>query len=87
MRAVAHPMPPDDPAGAVVLPSVFEAVTGVIDAWDADDDAAAAALDIASAFRCDAVMFAGGGDCGYDENLKLWYATVMLDIKGCALRA
>lgn len=76
----------DDPRGAQ-LQTDYEAVMGVFDGWDSDDDAAAAALDIAGVFGCDAVMFPPGGDNGYDDATGIWYETIMLDIKGRILRS
>jgi len=75
----------DDATGAK-LPTAFEAVNGVIGAWDSDDDAAAASLDVDGAFRCDAVMFTDGGDCGFDSAAQVWFATIMLEVKGYVLR-
>lgn len=75
----------DDATGAS-LQSAFETVMGIFDGWDSDDDAAAAALEIAGLFACDAVMFAPGGDNGYDDATSIWYETIMLDITGRILR-
>ena len=74
----------DDPAGAG-MPAAYEAVVGVTDAWDADDDAAALALSVDSIFRCDAVMPAGG-DCGFDDAVGAWYVTVQFMVRGCVTR-
>ncbi len=74
----------DDPTGALVA-AASEAAVGVFGAWDTDDDAAAAALDIDNLFRCDAVSFAPGGDCGYDEQVSAWFAMWAVNIKGRVL--
>lgn len=74
----------DDPTGAI-LSAAVEKTLGVVAAWDTDDDAAAAALNITSIFRCDAVMFAPGGDCGLDDAQGVRFASVMVDIAGCLI--
>lgn len=76
----------DDPTGAVTL-GAYAAISELFVAWQKTEDVAAAALSIADEFQADAVLFAAGGDCGYDENKGSWYATIMLDIKGCVLEA
>jgi hypothetical protein len=72
----------DDATGAHMT-EMFEALLGIIGGWDKDNDASAAALDIAGVFRCDGVMFGSGGDCGYDEQRASWYATMAVEIVGC----
>jgi hypothetical protein len=72
----------DDATGAHMT-EMFEALLGIIGDWDKDNDASAAALDIAGVFRCDGVMFGSGGDCGYDEQRASWYATMAVEIVGC----
>ena len=74
----------DDETGAH-LTEMFEDLLGLVGTWDMDSDAAAAALDIADTFRCDGVMFAAGGDCGYDEQKASWYASVEVEIVGCLI--
>lgn len=74
----------DDPTGAAMV-AAFEAALGVFGEWDTDDDAAAAALDVTGLFRCDAVMFAPGSDCGWDEASGAWFAVLAIDIKGYVL--
>lgn len=76
----------DDPTGGLVA-AASEAAVGVFGAWDTNDDAAAAGLDIDGLFRCDAVSFAPGGDCGYDEQSASWFVQWAIQVKGCVLEA
>ncbi len=76
----------EDPTGALTI-AAFKAVSAVFAAWQKDEAAASAALSLANAFRADAVLFAAGGECGYDDKNGAWYVTIMLDIKGCVLDA
>lgn len=73
----------EDDATGTHMTEMFEALLGIIGDWDKDNDASAAALDIAGVFRCDGVMFGSGGDCGYDEQRASWYATMAVEIVGC----
>lgn len=76
----------EDPTGSLTI-AAFKAVSAVFAAWQKDEDAASAALSLANVFRADAVLFAAGGDCGYNDEKGAWYATIMLDIKGCVIDA
>ena len=76
----------EDPTGALMI-AAFASLSALLAGWQKDEEAASAALSIADVFRADAVLFADGGDCGYDETTGAWYATIMLDIKGCVLDA
>ena len=73
-----------DPRG-IAFAAASEAALSVFGEWDTDDDAAAASLDIEDLFRCDAVHFAAGGDCGYDDQARAWFVSWVVEIKGCLL--
>ena len=71
----------EDPDGAAIL-AAYKAVAGLFAGWQADESAAATALSISGTWDAHGVIFAAGGDSGFDDTRGAWYATIMLDIKG-----
>lgn len=74
----------EDPTGAT-LPADYAAAVGLFETWQgSNSDATATALSV-TGFNAQGFTFTDGGDCGFDQQSLVWFATIQCEITGCTV--